>query len=349
MFKGEKVIVPKTMQHEMLAVIHSSHLGVEKCKRRARDILYWPGMNSEIENIVSKCQVCSTYRRSNSKKPLLSHPVPQCPWARVGAALFELNSHNFLVLVDYYSSFVEVEQLRDTKSEIIIKLCKTQFAQYGITDKLVMDNGPRFSSEAFKDFTCSYGFQHCASSPHYLQSNGRAEKALQTIKSLIKKTNEDKDIHLALLELQSTPINDQLGSPAQRLMGRRTKILLPILFALKTIKPKIVQCQTKQEQNGQKHYYDQHARELPELNKGDRVKIQSDDGKWRLATVTKVTNAPCSYIVTTSEGSTYRRNRKHINNDYSKDDSYLSDDDGPSPAQGFIQGVGKGGYPPPQG
>ena len=63
MFKGEKVIVPKSMQREMLTLIHSSHLGVEKCKRRARDVLYWPRMNAEIEDAVSKCQVCSTTER----------------------------------------------------------------------------------------------------------------------------------------------------------------------------------------------------------------------------------------------------------------------------------------------
>ena len=82
MFKGENVIVPKTMQREMLEIIHSSHLGMKKCKRRARDVLYWPGMNSEIENTVSRCQICSTYRRSNSREPLLSHPAPERPWAR---------------------------------------------------------------------------------------------------------------------------------------------------------------------------------------------------------------------------------------------------------------------------
>ena len=92
MFKGEKVIVPKSMQREMLTLIHSSHLGVEKCKRRARDVLYWPRMNAEIEDAVSKCQVCSTYRKSNQREPLLSHPIPQRPWVRVGGDLFELNS-----------------------------------------------------------------------------------------------------------------------------------------------------------------------------------------------------------------------------------------------------------------
>jgi len=52
LFKGEKIIIPKAMQPEMLKLIHSSHLGIEKCKRRARDILYWPGMSSQIENIM---------------------------------------------------------------------------------------------------------------------------------------------------------------------------------------------------------------------------------------------------------------------------------------------------------
>ena len=87
MFKGERVIVPRSMQSEMLQIIHSSHLGTEKCKRRARDVLYWPGMNSEIEELVSKCEICNTHRRSNTKEPLLPHTVPQRPWAKVGADL----------------------------------------------------------------------------------------------------------------------------------------------------------------------------------------------------------------------------------------------------------------------
>ena len=120
MFNGEKVIVSKSLQPKMLAVIHSSHLGVGKCKRRARDVVYWPGMNAEIGDVVSKCKVWSTYQRSNPKELLHSHPVPQCPWARVGADLFELNSKTFLIIVDYYSGFIEVEQLRETKIDVII-------------------------------------------------------------------------------------------------------------------------------------------------------------------------------------------------------------------------------------
>ena len=77
MFRGPKVIVPKEMQSDMLRLIHSSHLGAEKCKRRARDILFWPSMIQQIENMISTCRTCNKYRRKNVKEPLMHHPVPK--------------------------------------------------------------------------------------------------------------------------------------------------------------------------------------------------------------------------------------------------------------------------------
>ena len=71
LFKGEKVIIPSSMHTEMLKCIHNSHLGIEKCKRRARDILFWPGMNSQIQDVVSNCCICNRYQRRNTKEPLL--------------------------------------------------------------------------------------------------------------------------------------------------------------------------------------------------------------------------------------------------------------------------------------
>ena len=56
-----KIIIPIAMQPEKLKFIHSSHLDIEKCKRRARDVLYWPGMSSQIENLISFCTTCATH------------------------------------------------------------------------------------------------------------------------------------------------------------------------------------------------------------------------------------------------------------------------------------------------
>ena len=76
-FRGERVIIPKKLQQEMLRIIHGAHLGVEKCKRRARDVLYWPGMNAQVEDEVSSCQVCAKHQNSNQREPLLPHDTPQ--------------------------------------------------------------------------------------------------------------------------------------------------------------------------------------------------------------------------------------------------------------------------------
>ena len=72
LFKGEKVIVPNSMRTEMLKCIHSSHLDIEKCKRRARDILFWPGMNSQIQDVVSNCNICNMYQKRNTKEPTVT-------------------------------------------------------------------------------------------------------------------------------------------------------------------------------------------------------------------------------------------------------------------------------------
>ena len=76
LFKGGKVIIPTAIRPEMLQLIHSSHLGVDKCKRRARDVVFWPGMGAQIEDTVSSCPTCSMYQRNNSREPLLPHPTP---------------------------------------------------------------------------------------------------------------------------------------------------------------------------------------------------------------------------------------------------------------------------------
>ena len=192
LFKGGKVIIPSSMRTEMLKCIHSSHLGIEKCKRRARDVLFWPGMNSQIQHVVSNCSICNRYQRKNTKEPLLSHETPQRPWSRVGADMFELNGKSYLTLVDYYSGFIEVNLIHDTTSKQVITYCKSQFARHGIPDILITDNGPQFSSTVFKEFARQYAFKHCTMSPHYPQANGMAEKAVQTAKNLIKKAIADK-------------------------------------------------------------------------------------------------------------------------------------------------------------
>ena len=104
------------MQPEMLKIIHSSHLGMEKCKHLARDILYWPGICAQIEDFVSTCSTITLEAiLKNHSSLTVYQPVhgPNLVVTYVGGDLFELQRKYYLILVDHYSGFVEINHLHN--------------------------------------------------------------------------------------------------------------------------------------------------------------------------------------------------------------------------------------------
>ena len=191
LFKNHRVIVPKLMQEEVLSRIHSSHLGIESCLRKAKDVVFWPGMSSQIKETVSECQICAEFQARNPRQPLQTHEIPARPWSRVAADLFSLHSKTYIVLVDYYSDFIEVSELPDTTSSSVIQFFKEQFSRHGIPDCLMTDNGSQIVSQEFTQFTTDWEFKHVTPSPRYPKSNGKAESAVKIVKNLSKKALKD--------------------------------------------------------------------------------------------------------------------------------------------------------------
>ena len=99
-------------------------MGIEKCLKRARSAVFWPGMTNDITELVSKCSVCITYRNSNPKEPLQPYPTPDYPWQTVATDLFTWDDKDFIVVTDYYSRYFEVAQLRGTTSAHVIHKLK---------------------------------------------------------------------------------------------------------------------------------------------------------------------------------------------------------------------------------
>ena len=221
-FKGQQIVVPAVLRKELMEKTHASHIGIEGCTRRARDTLYWPRMTTEIKEYISKCDVCMTHRTSQGKEPILQHEFISRPWAKVAADLCEFDNRVLLVVSDYYSNYIEVARLNNLTSRAVIKELKAIFARFGVPDTLVTDNGAQFSSAEFAVFATTWMFEHKTSSPTYPQSNGKAEKAVQTVKNLFKKCKASGTSEFqALLDWRNTPTAGIGTSPAQRLMGRR--------------------------------------------------------------------------------------------------------------------------------
>lgn len=313
-FKGEKIVIPTSVRGEMLTKIHTGHMGMEKCKQRARDIMFWPGMCKHIEQTVEKCSVCQERQPSNTKEPMMPHRIPDRPWQVVGTDLFTWNNQDYIVTVDYYSRFFELDRLHSTTSAAVVHKLKAAFARHGIPETIVSDNGPQYKSKEFEAFAKSWEFIHVTSSPHYPQSNGLAERTVKTAKALMDKAKADRrDPYLSLLEYRNTPV-DNFKSPAQLLMSRRLHSILP--STSQQLQPEVVSlkeghARRVQRQQHQKRYFDRSARLLPPLRSGESVRLQ-EHGHWRPAVVIQQADTARSYHVRTPDGQVYRRNRKHL-------------------------------------
>ena len=302
----------------MKSKLHAGHLGINSCLRRARELVYWPGMSSDIRQYIEACNICSSMADKQSAEPLVVHPVPSRPWEKVGTDLFSIEGRNYLLTVDYYSNFFEIDYLGDnTTSDAVITRLKHHFARFGIPVTLISDGGPQYTGEKFRTFSNTWGFDHQTSSPGNSKANGAAEAHVKIAKRLMKKCMKGKeDTYLGLLSLRNTPQEGIVTSPAQRMFGRRTRTLIPTLP--EKLKPSTVDLDVQRKPIEQKkitvaeRYA--HRRALKPLSPGETVRMQPiESGKkdWRQATVSTQIKRR-SYEVITDDGKKYRRNRQFL-------------------------------------
>ena len=311
LFFDGRLIVPLSMRSSMLSLVHEGHFGIDKTKHLARKSIYWPGMNTEIEKLVSKCAVCNKFKRAQQKEPLMPHPVPSRPWQKVGVDIFTWNKRDYLLVVDYFSRFPEVSLLVDKTAQSVVTELKSLFSRHGIPEELVADNMP-FNSQRMHRFAESWNFTIITSSTRYPQSNGMAERCIQTIKKLLNKAKEaGTDPYIAMLHYRNTPLSDLDVSPAQLLFSRELRSKLPVQES--TLQPRVVERERemRDRQKRQKYHFDGNAKPLPPLLDSDVVRLRHNN-EWTQAIVRQTDVAPRSYVVETQDGSVLRRNRRHL-------------------------------------
>ena len=130
------------------------------------DISADPIIGTPLENFVQSCPICQK-TLTLSREPLINTPLPSYPWERIAADLFDLKGSTYLLVVDYFSRFVEVQKLNTTTSPSVVTHLKSIFARFGIPATMITDNGPQFKSEEMEEFAQSYGFVYITTSPYY--------------------------------------------------------------------------------------------------------------------------------------------------------------------------------------
>ena len=227
-YKGDRIVVPPPLRRIMLVRAHAGHVGIGGCLRRLREALFWPGMNSEAKSYMEKCDVCLAVQDAPRKEPLIPHAFPMRPWAKIAADFLEFDGRILLITVDYFSNFIEVSRLTSKTTACVTRALSEIFARWGSPEVLITDNDGPFIGGQFAAFAKEWNFQRVTSSPNYAQSNGKAENAVRTIKRLFTKCKRAGQSEFrALLDWRNTPSEGFDSSPAQRIMGRRARTMLP--------------------------------------------------------------------------------------------------------------------------
>lgn len=223
---GSRIIIPECARKDILQTLHISHPGIVKMKTLARQYVYWPGIDKDIEALVGKCQACQETR---ADPPRSTHPWERAekPWCRLHidhAGPFQ--GKLFLIVVDSFSRWMDVSVVSSTASGPTIARLRELFATHGLPDVIVSDNGRGFASSEFLGFCNRNGIQHYRVAPYMASSNGLAERGVRTAKEFLKKLKPHDDIaaELANFMLVSHVTSTQEGkSPSELLMGRRVE------------------------------------------------------------------------------------------------------------------------------
>lgn len=314
LFLNTRLIIPKSLRMSIIRKLHEGHVGMTKMKQRARQLYYWPCIDDHIEKFVRKCFACQTHQNSNIKEPLLSHNVPDLPFAKLGIDIMDFKNKSYLVIYDYFSKWLDIKLITNKSANCVIQSLIDVFSYFGVPNEIMADHVP-FDSRECRNFASEWGFTFSFSSPRYPQSNGMAERGVNIAKKILLKCHEDKtNIKLALLQYRASPVSNTEYAPCQLLMNRnlKTKLIVNSHY----LQPKI--------NNEKNHQFNKiKNRNIKNYNKNSRYKkgfdidqnvwFKKDVSKniWLQGTIVK-NNGYRSYNVIDKNNVMYTRTSYHI-------------------------------------
>ena len=233
LINGNRVVIPEAMQPQILDILHLGHFGMQRMKQLARSAVYWPHIDSQIEDTCRGCVSCAEHQNKPPKPA--NHPwmMPEKPWSRIHVDhAINFMGNNWLIVTDAYSKYPCIHQTSSTSTQATTALLEEDFAHFGYPHTIVSDNATTFSSAEFQLWCHQRGIKHLTGAPYHPATNGAAERMVQSFKQSLKKSKLPPRPALQefLMQYRRTPLNTGF-SPSQLLNGRqlRTKIdaLLP--------------------------------------------------------------------------------------------------------------------------
>ncbi|KAK3092457.1 hypothetical protein FSP39_003031 [Pinctada imbricata] len=280
LLRGSRLVIPFSLQRKIVEIAHEGHQGIVKTKQLLREKVWFPGIDSAVENLCRSCVPCLATTPENKIEPLKMSPLPDSPWNEVSVDFcgpFPSGDY-LLVVIDDYSRYPEVEIVHSTSARTTMTRLDKIFATHGIPQVVKTDNGPPFQSQQFRDFSKYMGFKHRKITPLWPRANGEVERFMRTIGKLIKTANIEgknwkQEIYQFLRNYRATPHSTTGIPPATALFGRNITIRIPEVN-FKKDDTKIRQRDRKQKEKMKTHADKKNQAKPSKLQKGDTVIVK---------------------------------------------------------------------------
>ena len=184
---GTRIVIPAPDRDAVLMELHEGHPGMARMKALARMYVWWPGLNDDIEKTVRQCTECQL-NQPTPAAPLQLWQWPTRPWKRLHLDYAgPVKGKMYLIIIDAHSKWIEAVCTPSATSAAVIEELRVLFAQFGLPDTKVNDNGTCFVSAEFKAYLTKNGIKQITSAPYYPATNGMAERAVQIVKQGLKR------------------------------------------------------------------------------------------------------------------------------------------------------------------
>ncbi|CAH8637620.1 unnamed protein product [Dicrocoelium dendriticum] len=263
---GDRVVVPRKLQRQILQQFHTGHPGTSRMKALARSFVYWPEMDSENEKFCQQCESCQLAAKAPPKCQWQPWPKAEKPWQRIHVDYAgPINGQSYLVLVDSFTKWPDVIPVNNPTAQHTINELEKLFRYFSLPEVLVTDNGTQFTSTSFREWCKEKGIHQMFSPPYHPQLNGQAERFVDTFKRALCKAGQKRasqdaiQAFLCMYRNAPNPNSPDGKAPTEVLFGRKIRTLFDNLL------PRRI------EKHGNSHQEEDCKIKLRNFNVGDMV------------------------------------------------------------------------------
>ena len=165
--RGARIVMPQSLWKQTITMAHEGHQRMVRTKARLREKVWWPQMDRQVEDAIRSCHPCQLVGPRAKPEPARSSSLPDGPWQEISVDFLEIsNGEHLLVVVDYYSRWLEAILLKKTDAQHVIKSMEAIFRTHGLPESLRSDNGLPFVSKEFETFLEYLGISHKKGVPY---------------------------------------------------------------------------------------------------------------------------------------------------------------------------------------